>query len=116
MTNDEIQNMNKFPSVVIFDCDGVVVDTERMHYDAIQEVLWPLEIDVSWEQYEAEYMGFDDRDAFRHAFKSAGRSIADDELQRIIAAKAAAFERLTREGVISVLPGVAVLAKVRKRL
>jgi HAD superfamily hydrolase (TIGR01509 family) len=116
MTNDEIpkhEGMTKpeirMPSAVIFDCDGVVVDTERMHYDAIQEVLRPLDMTFRWEQYEAEYMGFDDRDAFRHAFQSAGRPIGDDELRNIIAAKAAAFERLTCEEEVPVLPGVTEL-------
>ena len=52
--------MGALPSAVIFDCDGVVVDTERMHYDAIQEALQPAGIEFGWERYEAEYRGCDD--------------------------------------------------------
>ncbi len=103
--------MSALPSAVIFDCDGVVVDTERMHFEAIREVLEPKGLAPDWDVYAAEYMGFDDRDAFGHAFRSAGRSIEGAALTETIAEKAAVFERLTREGEVSVLPGVADLMR-----
>ena len=38
-------------SAVIFDFDGIIVDTEPLHYKAFQEVLVPLGLGYSWEEY-----------------------------------------------------------------
>ena len=49
---------------VIFDFDGVIVDTEPLHHRAFQRILEPLGLGFSWQEYVDTYMGFDDRDAF----------------------------------------------------
>ena len=56
---------------VIFDFDGIIVDTEPLHYKAFQEVLVPIGLGYSWDDYLDRYLGFDDRDALREAFRSA---------------------------------------------
>lgn len=84
---------------VIFDFDGVIVDTEPLHYKAFQEMLVPLGLGYSWEEYIETYMGFDDRDAFRHVFQVAGRELPPQELAHLIEAKAAAFQRVVAQGV-----------------
>lgn len=79
---------------VIFDFDGVMADTERLHWKAFTEVLTPLDAQFTWEVYEQDYIGFDDRDAFRTALERAGRFCRDEEMHRLILAKAEAFPRL----------------------
>ncbi len=49
---------------VFFDCDGVLVDSERLHYKAFQRVLEPFEIQFDYNLYQKRYIGFDDRDGF----------------------------------------------------
>ena len=56
------------------------------------------------------YIGFDDRDAFREAFRAAGRSLSDQELKEIIHAKADAFLKIVSVGV-SPYPGVVELIR-----
>lgn len=90
---------------VIFDFDGVIVDTEPLHYAAFQRVLEPLGLHFTWEEYVETYIGFDDRDAFRHAFSSKGTVLGQDELHRLIEQKAAFFEEVIGAGV-SAYPGV----------
>jgi beta-phosphoglucomutase len=68
-------------NAVIFDFDGIIVDTEPLHYRAFQEILEPMGLGYSWQEYLERYMGFDDRDAFREAFQVAGRPLSDNELK-----------------------------------
>lgn len=90
---------------VIFDFDGVIVDTEPLHYKAFQQILIPHGLGFSWEQYIETYMGFDDRDAFVEAFNTKGKQLSHDELTQLIAAKADIFQNVIRSGVTP-YPGV----------
>jgi HAD superfamily hydrolase (TIGR01509 family) len=92
-------------NAVIFDFDGIIVDTEPLHYRAFQEILEPLGLGYSWQEYLERYMGFDDRDAFREAFLVGGRPLSDHELKECIAEKAQAFLRIVSTGVAP-YPGV----------
>ena len=95
---------------VIFDFDGIIVDTEPLHYKAFQQLLVPLGLGYSWEQYLEQYLGFDDRDAFREAFRAAGRPLSDRELKALMDAKADAFQEIVCVGV-SPYPGVVELIR-----
>jgi len=95
---------------VIFDFDGVIVDTEPLHYAAFQRLLEPLGLGFSWERYVETYMGFDDRDAFREAFKADGTGVSAADLQSFIDRKAGLFQEIIRDG-ISAYPGVVELIR-----
>lgn len=84
---------------VIFDFDGVIVDTEPIHYAAFQRVLVPLGLQFSWDEYVETYIGFDDRDAFRHAFSSQGIELGQEKLHTLIEQKASFFTEVIRSGV-----------------
>jgi beta-phosphoglucomutase len=93
------------PEAVLFDFDGILVDSEPMHYRAFTEVLDPLGMGFPWKEYVETYMGFDDRDAFREAFRSKGIPLDDATLANLVAAKSRAFQDGIRKGVTS-YPGV----------
>jgi beta-phosphoglucomutase len=95
---------------VIFDCDGVLVDTEPLHYQAFQKVLGPLGLGHDYTRYLEHFVGFDDRDAFVHAFEEAGRELSADSLGRLIEAKSAALAELVAQGTPT-FPGVVELVK-----
>ena len=67
------------PEAVLFDFDGILVDSEPMHYRAFIEVLDPLGMGFPWKEYAETYMGFDDRDAFREAFRAKGIDLDEGE-------------------------------------
>jgi HAD superfamily hydrolase (TIGR01509 family) len=94
-------------SAVIFDFDGIIVDSERLHWAAFNKVLEPLGKIISWPDYVQTYIGFDDRDAFRHAFPMVGKS----ELSGLIEKKAAAFQELLESDGAAALPGAVELIK-----
>ena len=97
-------------SAVIFDFDGIVVDTEPLHYKAFQQLLVPLGLGYSWEQYLEHYLGFDDRDAFREAFRAGGLPLSDRDLRALMDSKAGAFQDIVSVGVAP-YPGVVELIR-----
>jgi beta-phosphoglucomutase len=95
---------------VIFDCDGVLVDTEPLHYHAFQEVLTPLGLAHTFEHYLEHYIGFDDRDAFLEAFREGGRTLDEATLTQLIRTKEKALRVIIRDGISS-FPGVVTLVR-----
>ena len=93
---------------VIFDFDGVIVDTKPLHYRSFQVVLEPLGLGYSWEAYVDHYMGFDDRDAFMEAFRAGGKSLDHAGLEELISMKATLFQDVVADGV-KPYPGVVEL-------
>lgn len=95
---------------VIFDFDGVIVDTEPLHYAAFQRLLEPRGLGFSWDLYVETYMGFDDRDAFIEAFKGHSEGLSALQLQELIERKAVLFQEIISDG-INAYPGVVSLIK-----
>lgn len=94
-------------SAVIFDFDGIIVDSERLHWAAFNAVLNPMDKTLTWEDYIEVYIGFDDRDAFKTVFPNLGK----DRLDILIEAKAAAFQELLESDGAAALPGAVELIK-----
>lgn len=97
-------------NAAIFDFDGIIVDTEPLHYKAFQVILEPFGISFSWQNYCDTYMGFDDRDAFIEAFSSNGQELLPDRLTGLIRQKAAYFENNV-DADITAYPGVVDLVR-----
>ena len=95
-------------TAVIFDFDGVIVDTEPLHYRAFQLILEPLGLGYSWDEYVSHFMGFDDRDAFVEAFKAGNKALSTESLNELIARKAHLFQNVIEDGVVP-YPGVVQL-------
>jgi beta-phosphoglucomutase len=93
---------------VIFDFDGIIVDSETIHYRAFQSVLEPLGLGFSWQEYLETYIGFDDRDAFRAAFDQAGKDLSPARLAELITEKTKHFLAVVEDG-IEPYPGVVEL-------
>lgn len=95
---------------VIFDCDGILVNTEPLHYRAFQEVLVPLGLGHDFNKYMARYIGFDDRDAFIEAFGSAGLPMDEVLLGQLVKAKEQALREIVAQG-LDTFPGVVELVR-----
>src|SRR3974390_1752731 len=46
---------------ILFDFDGVLLDSEPIHCACWAEVLAPLGVQLDWEYYREHYLGVDDR-------------------------------------------------------
>ena len=50
---------------ILFDFDGVLVDSEPLHYACWAEVLRPLGVNLEWDFYSRHCIGIDDREMLR---------------------------------------------------
>ena len=91
---------------VIFDFDGIVADTEKLHYLAFERVLAPKGLSMTWEDYVAQCIGFDDRDVLRYRLGGAGEEPDGPTLQELVDRKALAFIELVQEQGAPIYPGV----------
>lgn len=89
---------------IVFDFDGVIANSEPLHFAAFRDVLAEEGIALSEADYYSRYLGFDDIGVFR-AIDARGRWAAPD-IARLVARKALRLEDLERH--VSVLfPGAA---------
>src|SRR5262245_58006448 len=99
--------MQEFPAAIIFDFDGIIVNSEPLHFRAFQQALANEAISLSEAEYFAALIGYDDRGAFRHIL--AKRDLADDTelLARLLKAKGRRAREMIAAGEALALPGVA---------
>ena len=83
---------------VVFDFDGVVADTERLHLRAYQDILHNHGMTLSRDEYEARYLGFDDVGVFTAVADDLGFTLDGGELNRLIAAKGRRYAELVAAG------------------
>lgn len=91
---------------ILFDFNGVLVDDEELHRDALARVLETLRLPLSREDYYAHYLGFDDRLCFAEAFRLANRTLPTELLRHLVAQKAKIYEELLGASA-PVVPGAA---------
>ena len=99
------------PAAVLFDFDGVIVDSERLHYETMAEAMAGTGPVPTWEFYCAELIGFDDRGAFAVLLKQAGIEPTPEEIRRRVARKAELFAKHAAEGRVAAFPGAVDLIR-----
>lgn len=90
---------------LIFDFDGVIVDSEPLHFKLFQRVLEDEGIYLSEEDYISKYLAFDDKTFFFRALNDRGKYKSADQILKLINKKSKMFETLI-ETEIKVFPGV----------
>jgi len=95
---------------VIFDCDGVIADSEPAHLRAFQRVLEAQGIALTAADYYARYLAMDDRGCFTAVFRDAGRELTPERLADLVARKARAYAEETGAGP-DLIPGAVDLAR-----
>src|SRR5438067_11559317 len=95
-----------WPGAVLFDFDGVIVNSEQLHFWAFHEVLRDEHIDLTEAEYYRELIGFDDKGAFKHVFAQHGRELDPKTFLRVMTRKSEAMMELIQARRYSALPGV----------
>lgn len=91
---------------VVFDFDGVIANTEPLHFRAFRDVLAQEAVALSEADYYSRYLGYDDVGAFGAIATDRGVQWDPGHVAGLVARKAARLEAL--EGAASVLfPGAA---------
>jgi beta-phosphoglucomutase len=100
-----------WPRAVLFDFDGVIVNSEPLHFHAFQQVLREEKIELTEREYYRELIGFDDKGAFRHVFKSRSKELDPKTFLRVMARKSEAMTEAIQARKYTALPGVERLVR-----
>lgn len=95
---------------IIFDFDGVIADTEPLHFSALREVLSGIDISLTEREYYTDYLGFDDRGCFLAALQSHQRQASAGLLGELMERKAQAYLSAVKEH-LAIFPGVRELVQ-----
>ena len=98
---------------IVFDFDGILVDSEPLHFAAFREIARPLGVDFDYQQYLSELIGFDDRDAFAHILQ---RAETRAPLAELCEQKQQAFERLVQRGIDPIAGAMALVDDAAKHM
>ena len=78
----------------IFDFDGVLVDSEPLHYRALRDSLLEDGISITPDEYATTYLAYTDRDCIRIAYERHGLAHDADRVDAAVARKARLFDTL----------------------
>ena len=90
---------------VIFDFDGVIADTEPVHFESLRRTLAGIGIALTESDYYATYLGFDDRGCILEALRVNRRPITESVVQDLMRNKAAAYLNSIKDHLV-IFPGV----------
>ncbi len=77
---------------IFFDFDGVLLDTEPVHWACWAEVLAPAGLTLTWEYYRDQCIGIDDRDMLRTMARQSDPPYDWDSLWALYPAKKQLFQ------------------------
>jgi len=84
---------------MIFDFDGVVVDSEPIHLTTFQQVLHNAQMELTREDYYNKYLGFDDHDCIETVMQDQGLAVSQERIAAMIAEKTVLVQQFMRESV-----------------
>ena len=72
-------------SAVVFDFDGVIADSEPLHFEGFRRVLARQGVALGKSDYYAKYLGYDDAGAFRAVLADHGQRVDDGLIAGLVA-------------------------------
>ena len=95
---------------IIFDFDGVIADTEPIHFEMFQKVLAEEGIVLTKEAYIEKYLALDDKGCFSAVLNDNGRKADEDLVADMIRRKSVYFDEFVKENFM-IFPGVVDFVK-----
>ncbi len=90
---------------IIFDFDGVIADTEPLHFEGLRRTLAEIGLDLTENDYYANYLGFDDRGCILEALRVNRRPAPPALVEELMARKADAYLAAIQDHLV-IFPGV----------
>jgi beta-phosphoglucomutase-like phosphatase (HAD superfamily) len=89
---------------IVFDFDGVIANSEPLHFRAFRDVLADRGVTLTEADYYTRYLGFDDLGAFRAIGRDQGQTWTAAHLRALTDDKAVRMEALERDASV-LFPG-----------
>jgi HAD superfamily hydrolase (TIGR01509 family) len=89
---------------VVFDFDGVIANSEPLHFRAYRDVLAERGITLTEAAYYENYLGYDDVGAFRAIANDTAVALCEEDIAELVRRKAVRLEALERDGSV-LFPG-----------
>jgi beta-phosphoglucomutase-like phosphatase (HAD superfamily) len=93
----------------IFDFDGVIANSEPLHFAALRDTLAEEGVAIDEDEYYRLYLAYDDRGALRLALGQHGRDPEPGRIERLARRKSEVFEALLP--TVPFFPGVPALVR-----
>lgn len=90
---------------LIFDFDGVIANTEPLHFAGLHQTLKEIGIDLTEAEYYADYLGYDDRGCFLAALTAHRRPIDPHTITQLMKRKAVAYLESVKHHQV-IFPGI----------
>ena len=92
---------------IVFDFDGVIANSEPLHFRAYRDVLSAEQVTLEEADYYSRYLGYDDRGAFEAIAGHQGKQWTPQHIATLIARKARTLAALEQESDV-LFPGAKV--------
>lgn len=79
---------------IVFDFDGVIANSEPLHFRALQELLASLGVALTEPDYYAKYVGYDDVGVFEIVGHEQGWALNGPKIEALVRSKAEIFDSL----------------------
>jgi HAD superfamily hydrolase (TIGR01509 family) len=89
---------------VIFDFDGVIANSEPLHFRAYRDVLAERGVVLTEAAYYENYLGYDDVGAFRAIANDTAVALCEEDIAELVRRKAVRLEALEKDGSV-LFPG-----------
>ncbi|MEW6246845.1 MAG: HAD family phosphatase [Nitrospirota bacterium] len=102
--------LNRPLKAVLFDFDGVLADTEPLHFRMFQRVLADSGLTLTAPDYAARYLGLTDEACFVAVYAAQGLSVSEELLAQLVRRKTELMQDALRADP-GIMPGVTEFAR-----
>jgi beta-phosphoglucomutase len=96
---------------IIFDFDGVIADSEPLHFRAFQQALAEDGLELAPKEYYARYLGYDDVGMFQAFGEDRGLAMDAARVKELVARKGVKLQAMMSAGSV-LFPGAADFVRV----
>lgn len=101
--------------MVVFDFDGVIADTEPVHFELFRQVLADEGMSLTWQLYCERYLAFDDQEFFTQVLRDNGRKAEKKMIAELMERKQGEFCRLFSGKLCHISWGERVVSRLAGR-
>ncbi len=93
------------PKAIIFDFDGTIVSTEKLHYQALEKALAEVGMELSYQEFAENYFGVPDVILLPELFKRRDKTLTAEIAEQVLRSKKAIYLTLDAHA-LNAYPGM----------